>query len=877
MDIKPDGTEGASASWNGMIYIFDPNTNVTHKSLNMNPIQRPQRVEYSPDGSKLAIVTNQGCIVIYDTSDYDKAPVKIYNGAVIQENAVFTADSKQLIVGGFNGGSQAYANPVTGGKTEKWCFRVFDVETGAVLQEINVGSDPRCIDLSNDGSKVIVTTTRNGSFIYNVSDWTEYAHLEGGHEYAIKAADFSPDDKLVVTADEGGVINLWDVESKALVKKFNNVNTAPIRLVRFSPDGKNVLTTATYGAARLFEVASGELISLLGGFEGAIREIEYSPNGKYIVASAYDQQTKVFAADGTYLTTLAVKDYIETGYIISKIRFTPDGSHVFVALRNFPNFIQKWAMPQDVDKAPLVEAMAKVEIGSEAYEFAKGVLNNKYASVKAVYRAIAACNNQEVIAVTANIQVSADGYNHKNEELNVNKGGYAYLKVNATSYVDPVIKLTNIADETSKQLTLEEVIVLDTDVSYDNITYYLKVKMPEGGAYDVTILNGRDGRVLTHKATRINVDGEKYETDDFLYSINDGEVTIERGISGDRIVNIPDYIEGYPVTKIAPYAFFGYGRIITHMEVNLPSTLKEIGDYAFRSCNSLRRLKFPEGLEKIGAYAFYDCRLLGIVEIPKSVTSVGNYAMSRTGTGTLILNADTKLPTSFFDGNYRIREVIYADGITEISTTMSSQFLLESIYIPASVTSITSKLNGSYSAFFRQNEEKVNLYGVPESYAETFAAQNPDYVTFVPLAAPVIGGVEDGATYDLYTIENELKATWDHGHVAYLNGVEYKKGSAITEPGEYTLKVVNGYEEYSTEIKFTVVDTTPPPYTLGEMDGDGEITVADALAILRIVARLAEPIGNQALAADCDLDGEITVADALAVLRYVAKLTDTIG
>jgi len=233
IDIKPDGTEGIAAGFHGYIYIFDPNTNVTYKSLDINPIQRPHRVEYSPDGSRVAIVTNQGCIVIYDTSDYDKAPVKIYNGAVIQENAVFTADSKQLIVGGFNAGSQVYANPVTGGKTEKWCFRVFDVETGAVLQEINVGSDPRCIDLSNDGSKVIVTTTRNGSFIYNVSDWTEYAHLEGGHEYAIKAADFSPDDKLVVTADEGGVINLWDVESKALVKKFNNVNTAPIRLVRY--------------------------------------------------------------------------------------------------------------------------------------------------------------------------------------------------------------------------------------------------------------------------------------------------------------------------------------------------------------------------------------------------------------------------------------------------------------------------------------------------------------------------------------------------------------------------------------------------------------------------------------------------------------------
>ena len=58
----------------------------------------------------------------------------------------------------------------------------------------------------------------------------------------------------------------------------------------------------------------------------------------------------------------------------------------------------------------------------------------------------------------------------------------------------------------------------------------------------------------------------------------------------------------------------------------------------------------------------------------------------------------------------------------------------------------------------------------------------------------------------------------------------------------------------------------------GDADGDGEITVADALRALRVAARLVEP--TDALVASCDVDGDgdITVADALKILRVAAKL-----
>ena len=60
----------------------------------------------------------------------------------------------------------------------------------------------------------------------------------------------------------------------------------------------------------------------------------------------------------------------------------------------------------------------------------------------------------------------------------------------------------------------------------------------------------------------------------------------------------------------------------------------------------------------------------------------------------------------------------------------------------------------------------------------------------------------------------------------------------------------------------------------GDLDKDGEITVADALKALRIAAKLVSATGEDIAIGDVDGDGDITVADALKILRVAAKLAN---
>lgn len=67
-----------------------------------------------------------------------------------------------------------------------------------------------------------------------------------------------------------------------------------------------------------------------------------------------------------------------------------------------------------------------------------------------------------------------------------------------------------------------------------------------------------------------------------------------------------------------------------------------------------------------------------------------------------------------------------------------------------------------------------------------------------------------------------------------------------------------------------------PDVMKGDFDEDNEITVADALAALRIAAKLVAEDDTSIAIGDVDGDLHVTVADALAILRVAAKLTENL-
>ena len=65
---------------------------------------------------------------------------------------------------------------------------------------------------------------------------------------------------------------------------------------------------------------------------------------------------------------------------------------------------------------------------------------------------------------------------------------------------------------------------------------------------------------------------------------------------------------------------------------------------------------------------------------------------------------------------------------------------------------------------------------------------------------------------------------------------------------------------------------TEPEYTLGDIDGDGNIDITDALIALRVSAQITTLDTKETKAADVNTDGFVDIKDALLLLRYSAKI-----
>ena len=136
-------------------------------------------------------------------------------------------------------------------------------------------------------------------------------------------------------------------------------------------------------------------------------------------------------------------------------------------------------------------------------------------------------------------------------------------------------------------------------------------------------------------------------------------------------------------------------------DIEIPSSVTEIGDSAFDGCPLLESVTIPDGVLDIGAHAFYCCDGLENILIPQSVTNIGTRAFgscynlrsfavdpanrfysARDG---FLLNKDG---TVLVQG-VNVVEARIPDGVTTIGeAAFEDCFRLECVEIPDSVTAI---------------------------------------------------------------------------------------------------------------------------------------------------------------------------------------------
>lgn len=162
----------------------------------------------------------------------------------------------------------------------------------------------------------------------------------------------------------------------------------------------------------------------------------------------------------------------------------------------------------------------------------------------------------------------------------------------------------------------------------------------------------------------------------FSYYLSSGSLTIYQydGADSTGVLEIPDKIGERPVERIAQSAF-SRGDFT---EIQLPDTLKEIGDFAFSGCEELTRICIPASVTAIGTSVFSNCNNLtdlSVAEENAGYKEEGQVIYSKDG-GTLItcpaagevtiLPTVTKIADYAFYYNANLRQIVIPESVTEL-------------------------------------------------------------------------------------------------------------------------------------------------------------------------------------------------------------------
>ena len=148
-----------------------------------------------------------------------------------------------------------------------------------------------------------------------------------------------------------------------------------------------------------------------------------------------------------------------------------------------------------------------------------------------------------------------------------------------------------------------------------------------------------------------------------------------------------------------------------------------IGGYAFSGCTNLEEVRLSENVRVIEHRAFYNCSSLKQIKLPSKLKSMIGRAFEGTGITSITIPKTLKNASSnaggALAGAKNLKEVIIEEGMKKIPSSLvyvDVDNQIQKIQIPSSVKEIGS------SAF--KNCKNFTIYGYKNSYAETYANEN---------------------------------------------------------------------------------------------------------------------------------------------------------
>lgn len=255
------------------------------------------RVTFSPDGSRLASVSQDGVAKIWDVITGEELFALRGHKTGGVNSVAFSPDGKRLATVGDD-------------KT----IRVWDATTGQELLTLS-GHTDFVVDVvfSPDGKYLASASVDQTAMIWDAEDGRKLFTLRG-HMDAIVHVFFSQADNHLMTSSFDGTVKVWDVKTGKELLTLSGLGMA------FSSDGTRVATTEDGAMVKISDITTGQQLFTLRGHTNSLTSAAFSRDGKLIATTSLDKKAILWdAITGRELFTLA--GHAEA---VESVAFSPD-------------------------------------------------------------------------------------------------------------------------------------------------------------------------------------------------------------------------------------------------------------------------------------------------------------------------------------------------------------------------------------------------------------------------------------------------------------------------------------------------------------------------------------------------------------------------
>ncbi len=257
------------------VHILDAATGQIVQKLSGH-ICATTQVSWSPDGTKLVGVSNDGTAIIWNVATAE----------------IITTFGSGL---GFDLGGAAWSPDGQG-------IASF-LGTGGFIWDVNDGSFLKDLDDLNDNSEVLDVTWK--------PDGTQIALAKGRVNRATGLSEYRVEIWDVTSADTSGV----------LLKKLD---VGSVLALAWSPNGDWLAAGGIDGAVRIVDPITGQISLTLPGNAGGVEAIAWSPDSNNIASGGLDGALRVWRlADRQQLGSFPF-----SGQLIIAIAWSPDGTQL---------------------------------------------------------------------------------------------------------------------------------------------------------------------------------------------------------------------------------------------------------------------------------------------------------------------------------------------------------------------------------------------------------------------------------------------------------------------------------------------------------------------------------------------------------------------